>query len=136
MKKRTEITESLYKAIKMLIESGATYTEVYDYYNVSTSTCKRIKDTKDFKDYRNQLAAIALEKKAKYANKKATQGKQPEEKQAAQPQRKDYQQPQVVEHRSSVTIQATHYMMQEMQETNKLLKEISAKLAFLVEQLA
>ena len=38
------------------------------------------------------------------------------------------QQPQVVEHRRTVTIQATHYMMQEMKRTNELLELISRKI--------
>ena len=45
------------------------------------------------------------------------------------------QQPQVVEHRQTVTIQATHYMMQEMKRTNELLELISRKMAFIVDQL-
>ena len=46
------------------------------------------------------------------------------------------QQPQVVEHRQTVTIQATHYMMQEMKRTNELLELISRKMAFIVDQLS
>ena len=45
-------------------------------------------------------------------------------------------QPQVVEHRQTVTIQATHYMMQEMKRTNELLELISRKLTFFVDQLS
>ena len=40
-----------------------------------------------------------------------------------------------MEHRQSVTIQATHYMMQEMKKTNELLELISRKLTFIVDQL-
>ena len=46
------------------------------------------------------------------------------------------QQPQVVEHRQTVTIQATHYMMQEMKRTNELLELISRKMAYIVDQLS
>ena len=45
-------------------------------------------------------------------------------------------QPQVVEHRQTVTIQATHYMMQEMKRTNELLELISRKMAYIVDQLS
>lgn len=44
-------------------------------------------------------------------------------------------QPQVIEHRQTVTVQATHYMMQEMKKTNELLDLISRKLAFIVDSL-
>ena len=53
----------------------------------------------------------------------------------AAPQPAQLPQPQVVEHRQSVTIQATHYMMQEMKKTNELLELISRKLTFIVDQL-
>ena len=43
---------------------------------------------------------------------------------------------QVVEHHQTVTIQATHYMMEEMKKTNELLTLLNAKLAFIVEELA
>lgn len=42
---------------------------------------------------------------------------------------------QVIEHRQSVTIQATHYMHELLKEQNDLLKGISAKLAFIVDEL-
>ena len=45
-------------------------------------------------------------------------------------------QPQIVEHRQTVTVQANHYMMQEMQKTNELLELISRKLTFIVDQLS
>ena len=41
----------------------------------------------------------------------------------------------VIEHRQTVTVQATHYMMQEMKRTNELLELISRKMAFIVESL-
>ena len=53
----------------------------------------------------------------------------------AAPQPAQPTQPQVVEHRQTVTIQATHYMMQEMKKTNELLELISRKLTFIVDQL-
>ena len=63
----------------------------------------------------------------------ASQTQQPQAYAAPQPAQPT--QPQVVEHRQSVTIQATHYMMQEMKKTNELLELISRKLTFIVDQL-
>lgn len=53
--------------------------------------------------------------------------------QAPQPQ--SPQPTQVIEHRQTVTVQATHYMMQEMKKTNELLDLISRKLTFIVDSL-
>jgi len=126
--KNVKITEKLFKAVKIMLEGGATYEEVKDYLGVSLQTCARIKHSENYADYKNVLAAMAVKnkgyKQAK-ANPKPVEEKPVEEKPV-----------QVVEHRQNVTIQATHYMMQEMQKTNELLKEISNKLAFIVEQLA
>ncbi len=63
----------------------------------------------------------------------ASQTQQPQAYAAPQPAQPT--QPQVVEHRQTVTIQATHYMMQEMKKTNELLELISRKLTFIVDQL-
>ena len=42
---------------------------------------------------------------------------------------------QIVEHRQSITLVANQYMMEEMRNQTALLKTISAKLAFIVEEL-
>ena len=72
-----------------------------------------------------------------YAAHQVQQSAQPQAFAAQQVQQPDPPaQPQVVEHRQTVTIQATHYMMQEMKKTNELLELISRKLAFIVDQLS
>lgn len=122
-----KLTEGQYKAIKTLLRGGATQKEAAEYMQVSTSTVFSINQSETFEEYQNmrtekylaskQVAAI----KAKEAEKTAAQ-----ETPAA---------PQVVEHRQTITIQATHYMMQKLEETNNLLKIISNKLAFIVDDL-
>ena len=130
--KNVKITEKLFKAVKIMLEGGATYEEVKDYLGVSLQTCARIKHSENYADYKNILAAMAVKNKG-YKQAKANP-KPVEEKPVEKPVEENPVQ--VVEHRQNVTIQATHYMMQEMQKTNELLKEISNKLAFIVEQLA
>lgn len=133
--KRIVITEALFIAIKSLLDTGATYAEVEKYYKVSVSTSKRIKDSANYAEYKQMLAAMSIAYKEKYAGNRK-KSKPEEEKPVTQEPVDKAPTTQIVEHRQSVTIQATHYMMQEMQETNKLLKDISNKLAFIVEQLS
>ena len=128
----TKVTESLFYAAKALINAGAPYKEVTKYFNISDATCKLIKGAENFNEYKNMIAAACAKNRARKAKKEEAK----EKKEVVLDKVETDPPVQVVEHRQSVTIQATHFMMQEMQETNKLLKEISNKVAFLVEQLA
>ena len=44
--------------------------------------------------------------------------------------------PQVIEHRQTVTLVANQYLMEEVKQQTELLKLISNKLAYIVEQLS
>lgn len=117
-----QLTESKFKAIKTLLKGGATQKEAAEYMKVSPNTAFWVNKAETFEEYvqintsrhleKRQVAAI----KAKEANKETPA-------------------PQVIEYRQNVTIQATHYMMQKLDETNALLKQISNKLACIVEDL-
>ena len=136
-KNYVKITESLFNNAKSLINVGATYAEVNKYYGISINTCKRIKEAENFEEYKHIIAAIAAKNAENRKAQKLKELKPVAEKVGAVPASQlPAPASQVVEHKQSITIQATHYMMQEMQETNKLLKDISNKLAFIVEQLA
>ena len=117
-----QLTESKFKAIKTLLKGGATQKEAAEYMKVSANTAFWVNKAETFEEYVQINASRHLEKrqvaaiKAKKANKETTA-------------------PQVVEYRQNVTIQATHYMMQKLDETNALLKQISNKLACIVEDL-
>ena len=131
MAKYVRITENLFLAIKTLIDAGATYAEVRKYYGISTHTCTNIKNAENFEEYKNIIAAIAA--------KNAELKKKAEKKPVTPPPVEEPVTPEpvahVVEHKQTVTIQATHYMMEEMRKTNELLALISNKLAYIVEQL-
>lgn len=124
--KRIKVTAGIYNAIKLMQKGGATVKECAEFMNISTRTAQMIFSSESFEEYKNMI--FVKNNKRKWATKK------PEEKQEFAPVQ---EQPpvQVVEHRQSVTIQATHYMMEEMKKTNELLTLISNKLAFIVDEL-
>ena len=124
------VDKRMFDCVKQLLKAGSTWPEIEDYLGLGSSCIARIARAENWQDYTDQLAAIALkqrEKKAKKAaeEKKAEQVKQPEENAGNQ----------VVEHRQSVTVQTTYYVSQKLDAMTELLKGISAKLAFIVEEL-
>lgn len=130
MAKNPKLTESTYKAIKIMLNGGATYEEIMEYLNVSKATVGRVKQTENYQEYQKDRQARA------FMAKKATQEKKATEKAKEAEELKPVEAPpQVVEHRQSVTVIANHYMMEQLQEQTRLLTLISNKLAFIVDQL-
>ena len=139
MDKRVKITESLFIAIKSLITAGASYAEIKRYYGVSTHVCTWIKQAENYEEYKQITAAVhAKQVEKRKAKATAAPVTAPVTEAPVKEPEKVTEEPvkQIVEHRQSVTIQATHFMMQELQKTNELLTGISAKLAYIVEQLS
>ena len=141
----TKMTDKLFRAVKIMIAGGATSTEISEYFNISLSSISRVRQAETFQEYRvMQAATYGKRKPAKTQDAPkqsevvipaAQQNPMAQQNQAVQ-QPAPAQQPQVVEHRQTVTIQATHYMMQEMKRTNELLELISRKMAYIVDQLS
>ena len=135
----TKMTDKLFRAVKIMIAGGATSTEISEYFNISLSSISRVRQAETFQEYRVMQAATYGKRKPA---KTQDAPKQPEvvipaaQQNPPMQQPTPAQQPQVVEHRQTVTIQATHYMMQEMKRTNELLELISRKMAFIVDQLS
>ena len=135
----TKMTDKLFRAVKIMIAGGATSTEISEYFNISLSSISRVRQAESFQEYRVMQAATYGKRKPA---KTQDAPKQPEQMNTAaqqnpmEQQNSAAQQPQVVEHRQTVTIQATHYMMQEMKRTNELLELISRKMAYIVDQLS
>lgn len=105
MKKK--MTEKTFTAAKILFKGGASAKEVADMLEIGLSTAGRIKANETYAGYQESIKAHTWTPKA--------------------------EKPQEV--KQTVTIQATHYMMQELQKMNELLTGISAKLAFIVDEL-
>ena len=124
---RKKIDEKTYNCVKIMLRGGAPHKEIEEYLQVSRATIGRIKSSESFEDYKQIMAAMAI-----HFREKAKQEKEPE---PPEPEEQPKPEPQVIEHRQTVTIQATHYMMEELRRNNELLVQISAKLAFIVDEL-
>jgi len=115
-----KIDQSKFKAIKILLNGGATIREAAEYMQVSSATISYIRNAETYEEYKNTIAAKSR------ANRKAAQKPQETKPQTtATP----------VMNPTVIRVEATHYMMEEMRKTNELLKTISAKLAFVVDEL-
>ena len=142
---KLKVTKGIFEAIKMLTKGGASIDECTEYMGVSHATVSRIRAAENYEDFMQsrRLAAIAV-KRERELKEHQEQQKKEREKQQEKPAEKPVEQPaqpvqpvpQVIEHRQTVTVQATHFLMEELKQQNELLKAISNKLAFIVEQLS
>ena len=137
---KSKVTERIFDAAKVLLESGSTIKETAKYLKLSEDVIRMIYNSETFMDYkatmyersssaRKRRAAAAIEAKKAAEAKQASETK-PEEK-------KEYVQPaaQVVEHRQSVTIQATHFMETKLDVLIEQMKLINAKLGAIIDDL-
>ena len=113
-----KVTESIFNAVKTLIKGGATIKEAADYMGLSVGTINVIKASETFAEYKQNM----------YLRSRAYKGEKKAKPETAEPQ-------QVVEHRQTVTVQASHFMLEEQRKTNELLTLISNKLGFIVDEL-
>ena len=111
-----KITTGLYDAIKRLQKDGASYREVCEYFDISSSTVALMFKSETFEEYKNMIQTKKL---------RAIKAKEAEEQKEAQQQTVHHQ----------VTVQATHYMQEELRKQTELLTSISNKLAFIVDEL-
>ena len=141
---KIKVTKGVFEAIKTLTKGGASIDECVEYMGVSHATVSRIRAAENYEDFQQsrRLAAIAVKRERELKEQQEQQKKErekPAEKPVEQPAHIAHisqpVQPQVIEHRQTVTVQATHFMMEEMRQQNELLKAISNKLAYIVEQL-
>lgn len=123
-----KVTQGIFDAVKLLLSNGATFNEIKKYFDISNPTISVINHSETIEDYFNALQTQA-ERKAKRRRVAAIKAKENGQEEEHRPE------PQVIEHRQTVTVQATWQMTQEMQKTNELLKQISNKLAFIVDEL-
>lgn len=126
MSQRKTMTENLFRAIKIMQKGGATAAEIEEYFNVSPATCSRVRKAETFEEYKNMCAAMAL-KQRELAKKK----NDPEPQTPPEP-------PKPEQPKEPIGI-STPYMnnriFQLLKEQNDMLKLISNKLAFIVDEL-
>ena len=126
-KKSVKITKGIFDAAKLLIENGANNTEVAKYLKVSNDVVAMFRKSETYEEYQTLMYEYSLKLRQRAAAIKAKEEPKPETPQTPPPQ--------IVEHRQTVTVQATWQMTQEMKQTNELLKQISNKLAYIVDEL-
>lgn len=107
-----KLTMQKFDAIKLLLKGGATQSKAAEIMDVSANTVYYVNRAKDYADYVD-MATVRSD------NREST--KKPQETQRVAPQ--------------TMTVQVPFYVTQEMKRTNELLTQISAKLAFIVEEL-
>lgn len=128
------MTEQKFRAIKILLNGGASIEEAATYMQVSVSTVRRCRENESWEEYLNSnyvrtnaYRAIA----AKEAEKAAQQSAPVNLSAQAEPQTVEH----IHHHEQSVTVIANHYMAEQLQSQTKLLTLISNKLAFIVDEL-
>lgn len=137
-KKAPNVDQKMFDCVKILLQSKTPRAEIEKYTGLGHTAIYRISVSETFQDYKNLLAAIALEyreKKAKKAAEKAAAEKKPEPVPEPEPEKPAEQPTQVIEHRQTVTVQATYYVSQKLDAMTELLKTISAKLACIIDDL-
>ena len=137
-KKAPNVDQKMFDCVKILLQSKTPRAEIEKYTGLGHTAIYRISVSETFQDYKNLLAAIALEireKKAKKVAEKAAAEKKPEPVPEPEPEKPAEQPAQVVEHRQNITIQATYYVSQKLDRIEELLKTISAKLACIIDDL-
>ena len=136
-----KVTPQKFKAIKILLNSGATYAEICESFSISDYVVRNVKSSETIEEYRQKVAAGSSAYRKKLAAE--MKAKQEEEERKAEKARAEEEQrtnasvpeKQVVEHRQTIQLQATHYLTEELREIKELLKGMSNKLAFIVEEL-
>ena len=143
MAKYNKMTEAKYNAIKLILQGGASYAEAAKYMQVSEVTVGRIKGSESFAEYSNMMAAQTLEwKKRRAAERAAKAAEKPQEKPhgvdpgKVVPQVQEVRQAvQAQEITHTVQVQATRFMEEQMRQQTELLKQISNKLAVIIDDL-
>ena len=124
MGKRTKVTLNLFNAVKLMIEGGAKCAEVCKYMGISAWTFNVIKKSESLDEYKSIVTESYLSRKKidENTNSNTNVEEQAEEKIPA------------VVHQS-VTVQATHYMMEKLDKIIELLTILNNKVAFIVDEL-
>ena len=147
-KPRVEITLDKFRCVKILLESGATYEEVTNMTNVSPANIARIRGADTFEEYKQIQRARA----AAYTAKKHREKEEAEKllqaeinkQEAVQRQEEEERQKEEERKRTAATCQASgaagnfyqmNRLIELMKEQNEILKSLSNKVAFIVEEL-
>lgn len=123
--KNVKVTQSVFNCIKTLLAGGASHKECADYMQLSVITVGRINRAETYEDYKQSVIM------AKLHSGKPVSVPVPE--QTPEPEQEKPEKPKAVD--TSGTYQMNR-LIELMKEQNELLKAISNKMAFIVEQLS
>lgn len=128
-----KVTQGVFDAVKICLESGNSVSETAKFMKMAWDTIQLIRDAETLDEYK----ASAYEKSKKLKQVAAIKAKQNTKQEVKQEEKTEVkpEEPTKVFNPTVVKLEATHYMMQELQKTNELLTGISAKLAAIVNDL-
>lgn len=125
----SKVTKSMFNAMKILLKSGEPQKNVAEAFGVSKTVVYWVNRSEEYDEYKNNIyqtsggyrKRIAKEKIAKEETKAVPSAPEavPEENQS----------------KTTIVVQATHYMMEELKMVNEQLKLMNNKLAFIVDEL-
>ena len=104
-----KVDKNTFEAVKAMTTGGSSVADCQRFTGLAHATISRIRSAESFEQY--IATPVHKEKKKVEVH------------------------PQTAEHRQTVVVQASHYMLIEQQKTNELLTAISNKLAFIVDEL-
>lgn len=137
------IDKKMFDCIKILLEGKASYTEIQDFTNVGRTTISRIAHSESWEDYEQQMAAMRAAWHCRVAEKKA------EEQAAADRAREEKEKAaravaeavkavpaaSLIPQPKADPVYGANRICELLTHQNELLKVISNKLAFIVDEL-
>lgn len=126
-----KVTQGVFDAVKICLESGNSVSETAKFMKMAWDTVQLIRDAETLEEYK----ASAYERTKKFKQVAAIKAKQNTKQEVKQEEKTEVKSEEPVKNPTVIKIEATHYMMQELQKTNELLTGISAKLAQIVSDL-
>lgn len=126
-----KVTQGVFDAVKICLESGNSVSETAKFMKMAWDTVQLIRDAETLEEYK----ASAYERTKKFKQVAAIKAKQNTKQEVKQEEKTEVKPEEPVKNPTVIKIEATHYMMQELQKTNELLTGISAKLAQIVSDL-
>ena len=118
---KRKIDIKAFKAVKTMLSGGATIEETSEFLDVSPATISRIRQSETYEEYRQIIAAMWVKQKAQ---------EQQESKPTAEPAPAPVPVPMSLNQGS-----LNNRIYELLKEQNEMLKLISNKMAFIVEQL-
>ena len=132
-RKYTKIDQKMFDCVKLLLTSGAAYSEIEKYTGVGKTAIGRIKSSENYQEYKNILAAIAIEQQKKRKDTKVA-----EEPVQQKPAEEKPKKPDVLQstYQMNRLIELINKQNDLIKDQNEILRIMGNKLAFVVEELA